>query len=127
MKGGLIQFTFHDGTTKAINPAEEYSLNFNKISPKDTVLFNLESGEYEEHYPFAEGNMGLIMGGHSVGLIGKITEIETQLGRKLRTVTLKTEEGEFKTTDNHVFIVGKDKVMVSLSQPEPEGVLENES
>ena len=125
MKGGLIQFTFHDGTTKAINPAEEYSINFHEISPKDTVLFNSESNEYTEHYPFAEGNMGLIMGGHSVGLIGKITEIETQIGRKLRTVTLKTEEGEFKTTDNHIFIVGIDKAMVSLSQPE--GVLENES
>ncbi len=125
MKGGLIQFSFHDGTTKAINPAEEYSINFNKISPKDTVLYNLESGEYEEHYPFAEGNMGLIIGGQSVGLLGKITEIEVQIGRKIRTVTSKTEEGEFKTTDNHIFIVGTDKAMVSL--PQYEGVPENES
>ncbi|MHA2215292.1 MAG: 30S ribosomal protein S4e [Candidatus Hodarchaeales archaeon] len=125
MKGGLIQFTFHDGTSKAINPAEKYSINFNEISPKDTVLYNIESGEYEEHYPFAENNMGVIIGGHSVGLLGKITEIETQLGRKMRTITFQTEEGEFKTTDTHIFIVGKEKAMLSL--PQPEGVLENES
>lgn len=125
MKGGLIQFTFHDGTTKAINPAEEYSIKFSEISPKDTVLYNIESGEYEEHYPFAEGNMGVIMGGHSVGLLGKITEIETHIGRKMRTITFETEEGEFKTTDTHIFIVGKEKAMLSL--PQPEGVLENES
>ena len=65
------------------------------------------------------------MGGHSVGLLGKITEIETQLGRKMRTITFQTEEGEFKTTDTHIFIVGKEKAMLSL--PQPEGVLENES
>ncbi|MHA2166904.1 MAG: hypothetical protein ACXAAT_13670 [Candidatus Hodarchaeales archaeon] len=110
MKGGLIQFTL---------------INFNEISPKDTVLYNIESGEYEEHYPFAENNMGVIIGGHSVGLLGKITEIETQLGRKMRTITFQTEEGEFKTTDTHIFIVGKEKAMLSL--PQPEGVLENES
>ena len=46
-KGGLIQFTFHDGTSKVIDPKEEYSLNYKEISPKDTVLLNLESGEYE--------------------------------------------------------------------------------
>jgi len=124
-KGGLIQFTFHDGATKVIDPKEEYPINFHEISPKDTVLFNLESGEYEEHYPFAEGSMGLIIGGNSVGLLGKITEIETQIGRKKRTVATQTEEGEFKTTDNHIFIVGTEKVMISL--PQPEGVLENET
>ena len=125
-KGGLIQFTFHDGTSKVINPAEEYSIKFSEVSPKDTVLYNIETGEYEEHYPFAEGNMSIIVGGHSVGLLGKLTEIETQIGRKKRTVTIQLEEGEFKTTDNHIFIVGKEKAMVSL--PQPEGVLEeNES
>ena len=125
MKGGLIQFTFHDGTTKAINPAEEYTINYHEISPKDTVLYNIESGEYEEHYPFAEGNMGLIIGGHSVGLLGKISEIESLVGRKTRTITFETEDGEFKTTDTHIFIVGTDKAMVSL--PKPEGVPEDES
>jgi len=124
-KGGLIQFTFHDGTAKVINPAEEYSLKYKEISPKDTVLYNIEKGEYEEHYPFAEENIGLVIGGHNVGSIGKITEIETQLGRKKRTITIKTEEGEFKTTDNHIFIAGKEKAMISL--PKIEGVPENET
>ena len=124
-KGGLIQFTFHDGTSKAINPEEKYPINYHDISPKDTVLYNIETGEYEEHYPFAEGNMGLIIGGHSVGLLGKITEIETQIGRKMRTITFQTEEGEFKTTDTHLFIVGKDKAMLTL--PQSEGAPENES
>jgi small subunit ribosomal protein S4e len=125
VKGGLIQFTFHDGTSKAINPAEKYPINYHEISPKDTVLYNIEKDEYEEHYPFAEGNMGLIIGGNSVGLLGKITEIETQIGRKMRTITFQTEEAEFKTTDTHIFIVGKEKAMLTL--PQPEGVLENES
>jgi small subunit ribosomal protein S4e len=125
LKGGLTQFTFHDGRTLAVNPEEETNIPIREISPKDSVLFNLETKEVVEHYPFAEGNYGLIAGGRHVGLVGTITEIESQLGRKMRTITFQTEEGEIKTSDTHIFIVGTDKAMVSL--PEPTGETEDES
>ena len=125
LHGGLTQFTFHDGRTLAMSSTEETQLPIQEISPKDSVLYNLETNEMVEHYPFAEGNYGLIAGGRHVGLLGKITEIESQIGRKLRTITFQTEEGEIKTADTHIFIVGKDKVMVSL--PEPTGETKDES
>ncbi len=125
LRGGLTQFTFHDGRTLAVNPAEETTIPVQEISPKDSVLFNLETNEVMEHYPFAEGNYGLIAGGRHVGLLGTITEIESQLGRKMRTITLQTDEGELKTSDTHIFIVGTDKSMVSL--PEPTGETKDES
>lgn len=125
VRGGSIQLTFHDGRNYKINPEEETSIPIDELSPKDSILFNLETTEIESHYPFKEGNIGLIMGGHNVGLYGKIQEIETQLGRKIRTITLDTEEGEIKTTDNHIFIIGQDKPVIEI--PKTEGIKEDES
>ncbi|MHA1978367.1 MAG: 30S ribosomal protein S4e [Candidatus Hodarchaeales archaeon] len=125
LRGGLTQLTFHDGRTLAVNSAEETTFPVKEVSPKDSVLFNLETNEVTEHYPFAEGNLGLIAGGRHVGLLGTITEIESQLGRKMRTITFQTDEGEIKTSDTHIFIVGLDKAMVTL--PEPTGETQDES
>ena len=120
MRGGFLQLTFHDGRTLAVNSSEETTIPIQEISPKDSVLYNLITNEIEDHYPFEEGNIGLVMGGHNVGLQGKITEVESQLGRKMKTITFQTEEGEIKTTDTHIFIVGKDKAMVKIPQPHGE-------
>ena len=43
----------------------------------------------------------------------------------MRTITIQTEEGEIKTSDTHIFIVGIDKTMVAL--PEPTGETKDES
>ncbi len=125
IRGGLTQLAFHDGRTITMDPNEESTISIQNISPKDTILYNLEKKEMVEHFPFTENNMGLIMGGHNVGLLGTIVEIETQLGRKNRTITFQTEEGEIKTSDRHIFIVGTTKAMVSL--PKPEGEVIDES
>lgn len=127
IRGGHIQLTFHDGRTQKIDPTTEDGPPIQEISPKNTVLFNLESKKIEDHFPFSEGNLGLIIGGHNVGLSGAITEIETQLGRKNRVVTLNTEEGPIKTTDNHIFIIGRDQPIIDISPISSEGTKANES
>jgi small subunit ribosomal protein S4e len=125
MRGGLIQLTFHDGRTLTFDSSEKTEIPIHEISPKDSILYNLESNTIEEHYPFAEGNIGVVMGGHNVGILGTITEIETQIGRKKRTITFQTEEGELKTTDNHIFIVGKEKAMITIPDEHGESVDES--
>jgi len=114
VKGKLIQLVFHDGRNLLLNPENDYKISINELSPKDTVLFNLETKEIEAHFPFAENSIGLIIGGHNLGLYGKIHEIESQIGRKIRTVMLETDEGEIKTTDNHIFIIGKEKAVIEI-------------
>ncbi|WP_455139197.1 30S ribosomal protein S4e [Candidatus Hodarchaeum mangrovi] len=116
VKGNLIQLVFHDGRNLLLNPENDNKIPINDLSPKDSVLFNLETKEIEAHFPFAENNIGLIIGGHNLGLYGKIHEIETQIGRKVRTVMLETDEGEIKTTDNHIFIIGKEKAVIEIPQ-----------
>ncbi|MFW9777970.1 MAG: 30S ribosomal protein S4e [Candidatus Heimdallarchaeota archaeon] len=121
VRGGLVQLAFHDGRTLLIDPTAKGGPPIEEISPKNTVLFNLETKEIEENFSFSEGNLGLVIGGHNVGLSGEISEIETQLGRKNRIVTLNTEEGPIKTTDNHIFIIGQKNPIIDLSPLAPEG------
>ena len=125
MRGGLIQLTFNDGRTLAFDSTEKTEIPIHEISPKDSILYNLESNTLDDHYPFTEGNMGVVMGGQNVGILGTITEIEPQIGRKKRTITFQTEEGELKTTDNHIFIVGKEKPMITI--PDEHGESDDES
>ncbi|MFX0051816.1 MAG: 30S ribosomal protein S4e [Candidatus Hodarchaeota archaeon] len=125
IRNNQIQLTFHDGGNYLIDPEEESKIPINEISPKDSVLFNLESKEIEQHIPFAEGNIGLIMGGHNVGIVGKIQDIETQTGKNIRIITLEMEEGEIKTTDNHIFIIGDKKPLIEI--PTTDGEKEDES
>ncbi|MHA2226610.1 MAG: 30S ribosomal protein S4e [Candidatus Hodarchaeales archaeon] len=124
-KGGLIQITFHDGRNHVIDPEEDQAIPISELSLKDSVLFNLETKTIEEHYPFATGNTALIMGGHNVGITGKILDIETQIGRKTRTVTMDTDEGEIKTKDAHIFIIGQDSPVIDI--PKAYGVENDES
>ncbi len=114
VKGGLIQLTFHDGRNHKLNPEEEQEIPIAEFSEKDSALFNLETKTIEEHYPFVVKNTALIMGGHNIGQVGQILEIEVQSGQKMRTVVLKTEEGEIKTVDGNIFIIGREEPVIEI-------------
>ncbi|MFX1285084.1 MAG: 30S ribosomal protein S4e [Promethearchaeota archaeon] len=114
VKGGQIQINFHDGRNHLINLEEEQKFPVNQLTVKDSILFNLEDKTIDDHYPFATGSTALIMGGHNTGLFGRIQEIEQQSGRKMRTVTLETEEGEIKTTEGNIFIIGREKPVIEI-------------
>ncbi|MFX0122932.1 MAG: 30S ribosomal protein S4e [Candidatus Hodarchaeota archaeon] len=116
VKNGLIQLTFHDGRNYLLDPEEEQKFPIAELTVKDSVMFNLEDKIIEDHYPFAEGNTAVIMGGHNVGIVGKIQEIEAQSGRKTRTVTLETDEGKIKTTDRHLFVIGREEPVIDIPQ-----------
>jgi len=116
VRKNLIQLTFHDGRNYLMDPEEEYKFPISDLAVKDSVMFNLEDKRIEDHYPFTEGNTALILGGHNVGLVGKIQEIEAQSGRRTRAITLETEEGEIKTTDQHLFVIGREEPVIEIPQ-----------
>lgn len=124
IKRGIFQLSFHDGRNLRIHPEEEQKIPVAELSVKDSILFNLEEKTIEEHYPFAVGNIALIMGGHNIGIKGKIQDIETQTGQKTRTVTLETDEGEIKTVDAHIFIIGRDTPVIEIPEKSAEETLE---
>ena len=124
-KQGKIQLTFHDGQNIFLDPTEDYKFKISDLSIKDTVKFNLVDQTIEDHYPFAEGSIAVIMGGHNVGLVGKILEIETQVGRKTRVISIETSDGEIKTTDTHLFMIGRETPVIEI--PEIDGEEDDES
>ena len=113
-KGGLIQLAFHDGRNYLIKPEEEQKITISQLAVKDSILFNLEDKTIDEHYPFATESTALITDGHNIGLVGKIKEIEKQSGRKMRTVTIKTDEREIETVDGNIFIIGREKPVIEI-------------
>jgi len=114
VKGKRIQLSFHDGRNYLIDPEEEQQLPVSQLAVKDSILFNLENKTIENHYPFAVDSTAMIMGGHNTGVVGRIQEIEPQGGGKMRTVTLETEEGEIKTTEGNIFIIGREKPVIEI-------------
>lgn len=118
VKGGKIQLTFHDGRNHLLDPKEEQEIAISELSLRDSVLFDLENKTIKEHYKFAVDYTGIIMGGHNIGFMGKIDQIETQSGRKMRSVILKTEKEDIETVDKHIFIIGKEKPMIEIPEPE---------
>ncbi len=124
-KQGKIQITFHDGQNLFLDPTEDYKVKISDLSIKDSIKFDLINRTIEDHYPFAEGNTAIIMGGHNVGLVGKILEIETQAGRQTRVISIETSDGEIKTTDTHLFMIGRETPAIEI--PEIDGEEDNES
>ncbi len=118
VKGRKIQLTFHDGRNHLLDPEEKYKIPISDLSIKDSVWFNLETKTLEDHFPFAIGNIGIIMGGHNVGIMGKLTQIEAQGSGKVRSIALETKEEEIKTTDKHIFIIGREKPVIEIPETE---------
>lgn len=118
VKGNKIQLTFHDGRNHVLDPDEENKIAISDLSIKDSVSFNLDTKTIEDHYPFAVDCTCIIMGGHNIGIMGTIAQIETQKGKKEHSITIKTEKEEIKTTDRHIFVIGREKSVIEIPKAE---------
>ncbi|MDD1665956.1 MAG: 30S ribosomal protein S4e [Methanomicrobiales archaeon] len=87
----------------------------NRYKPKDSVVLSLEEGEGKkrfsilDHFPYAVGNMAMVIGGRHSGSVGRILEIRKEVGAVPNRVILEdsaTKE-KFDTIEKYVFMVGK--------------------
>lgn len=90
----------------------------NSYSPRDSIVVKLTGDDrlkIIDHYPFAVGNMAMIIGGGHSGKIGKITEIRETPGSVPNRVFLEEMgSGEsFDTIDDYVFMVGRETTPVT--------------
>jgi small subunit ribosomal protein S4e len=83
--------------------------------PQDSVVISLEEAEGKkrfqilDHFPFAAGNMAMVIGGRHSGSVGRIVEIRKEPGAVPNRVILEdpgTKE-RFDTIEDYVFVVGK--------------------
>lgn len=88
--------------------------------PRDSVVLTMGDpatgeGRFEiiDHFPFAEGNMAMVIGGRHSGEMGRIVEIREIPGSGFNRVVLEGQDGErFDTIDDYVFMVGRENPAV---------------
>ena len=108
-KKGKIQVNFHDGSNKLFEASDKLA----KSSTGDTFVMNIEKNNVEKVIKYDKGNLGIIVEGKNVGIIGKITKIIRVKSPKPNMVTLEAKE-KIAVPMNFVFIIGEDKPVIDL-------------
>jgi small subunit ribosomal protein S4e len=108
VKGGKVQLNLLYGANII---AED------RYKPKDSVVLSLEEKDrfnIVDHFPFAEGNVAMIIGGRHSGKVGRIVEIRQIAGSLPNRVVLEDEatKTQFDTIEEYVFMVGTSKPAV---------------
>jgi small subunit ribosomal protein S4e len=109
VRGNQVQLTFHDGKTLVGE--------FQEFRPRDVVKVALPELKAVERLPFEKDALALVTGGKNVSKVGKIVEIKLIEGTYPNIVTLQASDGStFQTPDGYVFVVGKEKPLISLQE-----------
>jgi len=67
-----------------------------------------------DHFPFAVGNMAMVIGGKHAGKVGRISEIRVAAGSTPNRVILEDANKEtFETVEDYVFMIGRETPAVA--------------
>ncbi|NLA99496.1 MAG: 30S ribosomal protein S4e [Methanomicrobiales archaeon] len=112
IKGGKVQLNLAFGAN---------ILADNTYKAKDSIVVTLgidgeERLKIVDHFPFAEGNVAMIVGGKHSGRIGRVIEIIKTSGSVPNRVILADDSaGErFETIEDYVFMVGRSAIAPEL-------------
>jgi small subunit ribosomal protein S4e len=118
VKKGNIQLNLHDGRNLLIkvenpkNPVEDIY----KVG--DTIQLKIPEGKLLNHIKFEEGACALVTSGANMGRCGKIINIIKGTATRPAIVSLEDSMGKFQTIFNYAFIVGKEKPLIKLLEPQ---------
>ncbi|MDV2481554.1 30S ribosomal protein S4e [Methanoculleus sp. Wushi-C6] len=111
IRGGKVQLNLMFGAN---------ILADNTYKAKDSIVVTLGEGEDRfrivDHFPFAEGNVAMIVGGKHSGKVGRIVEIiRTASSVPNRAILMDESAGErFETIEDYVFMVGRSAIAPEL-------------
>lgn len=106
IKGGKTQLNLHDGRN---------CLSEDEFKTADVVMLKVPEQEIADHIKFENGTLGLVTGGKHIGEMGSIKEITTTQSSMPNTVVIETGDGKtFQTLKDYVFVLGKEKPVISL-------------
>ena len=108
--GGKVQLNLAHGANIL---ADDHS-----VKAKDSVVLSLEPENrfaLVDHFPFAVGNMAMVIGGRHAGRIGRITEITQIPGGTPNKIALEdaTDGTPFETIDDYCYMVGRETPALS--------------
>ena len=97
-----------------------YGANFigdNTYKGRDSLVIGIVGDDrfvVQQHFPFAVGNMAVIIGGQHTMKTGKIIEIQIQQSSLSNRVILEGADGEkFETIDDYVYMIGTSESFLS--------------
>jgi small subunit ribosomal protein S4e len=101
--GGKVQLNMRDGSNLLAD---------NTYKSGDSLVLSLEPEtrfKIIDHFPFAVGNMAMIIGGKHSGKVARITEIIKMPGSVPNKIILEDESNgtKFETISPYIYIVGK--------------------
>ena len=102
--GGKVQLNMRDGSN---------ILGDNRYKPKDSIVVSLEPEtrfNIVDHFPYAEGNMAMVIGGKHSGRIARIIGISKVPGSVPNRVMMEdnTTKEHFETVETFVYMVGRE-------------------
>jgi len=109
VKGGKTQLNLHDGKNILIKDKETYK-------PGDSILIELPSQKIVDHVNMEKGVVAIIAGGQNIGDIINIKEIIKTKSREPNKIICKKDEKEFEAIMDYVYIVGKEKPLIKLTE-----------
>ncbi|KAL7673422.1 hypothetical protein ACOME3_008280 [Neoechinorhynchus agilis] len=77
------------------------------IKANDTIRYNLDSKQIEDHVKFEVGHVAMVTGGHNLGRIGIIVNREKHPGSFEIVHIRDATKNVFATRLNYVFIIGR--------------------
>jgi small subunit ribosomal protein S4e len=85
----------------------------NVYKPGDSIVLSLEPENrfaILDHFPFAVGNMAMVIGGKHSGKVARIVGIEKVPGSVPNRVILEDQSStRFETIDDYIYMVGREK------------------
>lgn len=105
IKGGKTQLNLHDGRN---------FLTDGEYKTGDVLVLNVPEQEIKDQIKFEDGTIGLITGGKHIGEKGTVKEINITRSSMPNTVLIETKEKTFQTLQDYVFVLGKDKPVITL-------------
>jgi small subunit ribosomal protein S4e len=99
---GKTQLNLHDGTNILVDGKD--------FKTGDSVVLALPGKKIKETLSFSKGAFGLVVRGRHIGQSGKVGDITP--GNEVQKSL--TNIGELQTLTEYIFIIGKDKPMITI-------------
>ncbi|MDG7010580.1 MAG: 30S ribosomal protein S4e [Nitrososphaerota archaeon] len=106
VKGGHIQYGFHDGRSIVDDKLD--------LSPGDAVLLEVPSQKVLGQAKLAKGSLGLVLTGDRAGQLGKIADVKKGTISREKMVRLTLSSGEAEVPSRLVFPVGTSSPMITV-------------
>ena len=117
VRGGHIQLNLHDGRNHLIRIADPRNPVEDVYRTYDVIKLAIPKQEILDHLKCEPGMLAVVTGGRNVGRVGTIVDIKQIFKRRDAVVTLRSPKGEeFRTVLKYVFVIGREKPLISLPE-----------